>query len=298
MKRLLKILVVDDDAATLQYNALILKKSGYNVIKESSSANVQQTIKTNVPDAVLMDWHMPEPDGITVLKMLQEQELTKEIPVIITSGVNTSDINLREALELGAADFIKKPVEINEIHARIFNAIRLRQFYRDLKEKDRIIYEKELEISKRKILKYQTELEDKDKELAIKSTQLMSKTQLFENIMQEIKSTFNNDKQSTKQVMELFDKYKGETLQLYWNEFEIKFQEMYQQFYLNLSKAHPNLTRRDRNLCAFYRMNMSSKEIAALTMSEYSAIKKARTRLRKKLNIESDVQLTTYLQQF
>ena len=79
-------------------------------------------------------------------------------------------------------------------------------------------------------------------------------------------------------------------------EFEVYFQKVHNNFYEKLNKRHPNLTKNERRLCAFLYLNMSSKEISGITGQRIATIEVARTRLRKKLNInQTGVSLSSFL---
>lgn len=84
-----------------------------------------------------------------------------------------------------------------------------------------------------------------------------------------------------------------------WEEFELRFNQVHVDFYKNLNINAPHLTLNDKKLCAFLRLNMSSREIAAITHQSISSIETARTRLRKKLEISNtDISLQEYLNRF
>lgn len=72
-----------------------------------------------------------------------------------------------------------------------------------------------------------------------------------------------------------------------WEEFELRFIQTHQGFYSQLQERFPDLTPNERKLCAFLRLNMSTKEIATITHQSVNSINVARTRLRKKLGIDS-----------
>lgn len=76
--------------------------------------------------------------------------------------------------------------------------------------------------------------------------------------------------------------------------FLIKFQEKYADFYTNLTQRHPNLTKSELTLCAYIRLNFSSKEIANYTFVQHKTIQTQKNRLRRKLDISSEVNLYTY----
>lgn len=81
-----------------------------------------------------------------------------------------------------------------------------------------------------------------------------------------------------------------------WEEFELRFQEVHSQFYENLNRQFPDLTPGEIKLCAFLRLNMTTKEIAAIIHQSPKSIDVARTRLRKKLNLTNkEVNLINFL---
>ncbi len=84
-----------------------------------------------------------------------------------------------------------------------------------------------------------------------------------------------------------------------WEEFEAHFTHVHTDFYRRLNDLFPNLSANEKKLCAFLRLNMSTKDIAAITYQSVNSITVARSRLRKKLNIEGeDVNLVNFLAQY
>ncbi len=81
-------------------------------------------------------------------------------------------------------------------------------------------------------------------------------------------------------------------------EFEIRFQKVHKDFYKNLLEKCPDLTPNDLKLCAFLRLNMSTKDISSLTYQSENSLMVARTRLRQKLGIQRQENLITFLAQF
>ena len=83
-----------------------------------------------------------------------------------------------------------------------------------------------------------------------------------------------------------------------WEEFELRFKQVHGDFYSKLLENFPDLSQGEQRLCAFLRLNMSTKEISDLTGQSISALEMARFRLRKKLGISStDVNLAKFLSQ-
>ena len=81
-----------------------------------------------------------------------------------------------------------------------------------------------------------------------------------------------------------------------WTEFEILFEKINDSFYKNLNTQFPTLSTNERKMCAFLKLNMSNKDIARITFQSDDALKKARVRLRKKLEISKEIRLSAYLQ--
>jgi tetratricopeptide (TPR) repeat protein len=126
----------------------------------------------------------------------------------------------------------------------------------------------------------------KDKQLALNIMYLLNKNELILNISEkliEIKQNLGEDSQAALQkvVLDLQSNVQPEL----WKEFEYRFQEVHEQFYKSLNERFPDLTPSERRLCAFLKLNMTTKEISALTHQNAKSIDVARTRLRKKLNL-------------
>ena len=94
---------------------------------------------------------------------------------------------------------------------------------------------------------------------------------------------------------------KGDTAKLVqqgkiWEEFEVRFAKTHGDFYDRLVKAFPDITLNERRLCAFLKLDMTTKEISTITGQSIRAIEIARTRLRKKFSLnQSDISLFEFL---
>jgi DNA-binding response OmpR family regulator len=107
------VLVVDDHRPVLRFIEINLKLHGYGVITTTSGAKALEIIKTENPDIMLLDIVIPELDGFEVLRQLRA---FNQMPVIAISA--RSD-NYSKALELGANEFIIKPLNVDELSGRI-----------------------------------------------------------------------------------------------------------------------------------------------------------------------------------
>ena len=83
-----------------------------------------------------------------------------------------------------------------------------------------------------------------------------------------------------------------------WKNFEVNFKELHDDFFDNLLQQFPKLTPKDLKLCAYLKMNLSSKEIAPLMAISIRGVEIHRYRLRKKLGIDSSQNLSNFLIKF
>ena len=108
------ILVIDDDFASRKVLQMVLKRSGYvPVLAEDGSTGLLRA-KEVQPDLILLDFFMPGEDGFEVLTQLKTDLALREIPVIIFT-VLVREESERRALELGAAAYVTKPFDVNEV---------------------------------------------------------------------------------------------------------------------------------------------------------------------------------------
>jgi tetratricopeptide (TPR) repeat protein len=148
--------------------------------------------------------------------------------------------------------------------------------------------------------KIESELINKDRELTVNLISLIKKNEMLTEISHKLVLMGQNTKgtEAKEIITQLSKQLINLTNDKMLNEFSIRFQEVHAGFYEKLLKDYPDLTQNELKLCAFLRLNMSTKEIAELTGQELNSIAKARQRLRKKLKISgSDTNLVILLSQ-
>lgn len=112
-----KILIADDERDIVDFLKYNLDKEGYSVLTAKNGTEALQQSKKN-PDLILLDIMMPEMDGLEVVRALKKNPATAQIPVILLTA-KSSDVDEVVGLELGADDYITKPVSIPKLLARI-----------------------------------------------------------------------------------------------------------------------------------------------------------------------------------
>jgi len=120
MKRDCKILIIDDSNTNLFLLKNILEIDGYNNIYTASNGNQGLKMITEIlPDLVLLDIMMPKNiTGFDVLEMTKKDKLTQNIPIIVISAKIEAD-NINKAMNLGAIDYISKPIAIDTVLKKV-----------------------------------------------------------------------------------------------------------------------------------------------------------------------------------
>lgn len=141
------------------------------------------------------------------------------------------------------------------------------------------------------------DLEFKERELTAKALFMLKNTELLERVTENLqKAKRSLTKESQQQVQEIIADLQSGQRNNGWDEFEVHFTRVHSQFYESLQDKFPTLTSNEKKLCAFLRLNMSTKDISAITNQSVNSITVARTRLRKKLGIDGeDVHLINFL---
>ena len=230
-----------------------------------------------LPDIILTDWDMPEMTGIDLIRELKKHKATREIPVIMATGIMISPENLREALEAGAVDFLTRPIVAVELLARTHSALLLSEQHKNaLAEKDRQLAESALNLTKNDAFlnKFKNRMEDLL--LALPENQIHQKEEIAA-IIADLDSHFIQDG---------------------WQRFQLSFDAVHSDFVQILAEAHPELSPAEVKLSIFLKLGMNTKDIANLLYLTPESVKVARYRLRKKLGLTFPHNLHNYLTAF
>jgi sigma-B regulation protein RsbU (phosphoserine phosphatase) len=127
------ILVVDDTPANLQVLAGMLKDRGYRVRPVPSGKLALLAAHRDPPDLILLDINMPEMNGYQVCAHLKADNTLKGIPVIFISAL-TDQLDKVKAFAMGGLDYLTKPFQIEELHARVETHLKLRRLQIEVEE--------------------------------------------------------------------------------------------------------------------------------------------------------------------
>lgn len=127
-----RILVVDDEATNLNLLNELLKHT-YHVSLASSGKHALSYLKNNKPDAIILDILMPDMDGYAVIKEIKNQEHLQNVPVIFLTGLDNRD-NESVAFELGAVDYLIKPIVAESVLNRVAIHVELQRYRSHLED--------------------------------------------------------------------------------------------------------------------------------------------------------------------
>jgi sigma-B regulation protein RsbU (phosphoserine phosphatase) len=118
------ILVVDDDVDAVRWLETLLRPRGYAVVTAATGAEALQQVEREPPDLILLDVMMPMVDGFEVCKLLKDSPATRLIPVVIMTALDRVEDRIK-GIDAGADDFLTKPINRDELLARIRTSLRL-----------------------------------------------------------------------------------------------------------------------------------------------------------------------------
>ncbi|MCP4296760.1 MAG: response regulator [Proteobacteria bacterium] len=156
-----EIMVVEDNISSLKYLSNILVKEGYSVRPAVDGELALRSVRARRPDLILLDFNLPDQDGVEVCRELKSDAGTCDIPIIFTSAMSGTTIKVR-ALEAGAVDYVTKPLEVSEVLARIKTHLQISGLQKQLKaQSEELIAEiNERKSAEKKLVKHRDHLEE------------------------------------------------------------------------------------------------------------------------------------------
>lgn len=141
-------------------------------------------------------------------------------------------------------------------------------------------------------------IDSKKRELVSSGLRLIQISEMNSKLIDDLKAIKQHtDKQGTELINGVIADHNSQQNSMSWKEFETRFENVYEDFYKRLKERFPDLTAAEKKLCALLRLNLTSKEIAALTFQASQSVDMARYRLRKKLGLPQEGNLASFLEQ-
>lgn len=271
------ILIADDDQANRDYLSRAVADLGFRVLHAGNGRQVVEIADSTTLCLVLLDWFMPVMDGMEALVQLRHNPQTRMIPVIMVTAVMTTPENMKMAFDAGVTDFLRKPFVKAELLARIKSVLHCHNFY------DETILQK-------------------NKQLNTAALQIAQQNEFIKSIFAKLEQFRETIRETDPSLSESIDSMIADNKSKYsafnWDKFQEQFNSIHQSFFKNLLSRHKGLTPAEMKLCSLLRLNLDTKEIAAITVQTYDSVRVARTRLRNSLSIHNEENLVSYLMQF
>jgi len=170
-----------------------------------------------------------------------------------------------------------------------------------LREQENALAQAELENADLRKRELQFEISHRDRQLTAYTMNLAQKNEMLHSLKEsinELKKRANSNAMNKElaRITHTIDTNFQEDKD--WEDFKLHFENVHPDFFEKLKQTHPQLTQNDLRLCALIRLNMTIKEIANLLYVSPDSVKKARYRLRKKLELDSEISLSEALSHF
>ncbi|MBE9226063.1 response regulator [Phormidium sp. LEGE 05292] len=186
-KTKISILIVDDQPDNLRTLSAILRDETYTVRQAISGKIALDAVQANPPELILLDVRMPEMDGYEVCSILKANPATCHIPVIFLSALN--DVNDKvKAFKAGAADYITKPFQAEEVLVRIGHQLTIYQQEQQLLTQNQQLKKTE------EMLRFQAEQERLMAQIILKIRQSLNKEVVFHTTVSAIQQLLQADR--------------------------------------------------------------------------------------------------------
>jgi signal transduction histidine kinase len=150
-----KILIVDDEGVNIKILEKICEDLGYDTMSAVNGKDAVKIAFDAQPDLILMDIMMPVMDGFEATDRLKKNSLTRHIPIIIVTALQSREDMLR-GISMGADDFLTKPIDSEEVSLRIRNSLNVKRYHDLLKEYNRAL---EMQVSERTLELFKKNME-------------------------------------------------------------------------------------------------------------------------------------------
>ena len=122
-----KILIIDDDREYISQLAEVLEEEGYQVGFTTSGLSAFNMLDSINYDLIILDINMPRMNGMEVLSELKSTKTTRLTPVLMSTGDSSAD-SVKQAVQLGADDYIIKPIDVDLFLDKIYVLMKIRNF--------------------------------------------------------------------------------------------------------------------------------------------------------------------------
>ena len=237
------LLLVDDTPTNLEILVGFFAETGFEVFVAANGEQALQQVNDIIPDLILLDVMMPGIDGFETCRRLKESPKTKDIPIIFMTALSDTD-NKVKGLSVGAVDYVTKPIQQEEVLARVNTHLKIRELQRRLEENNQSLQQ---EIVERKRTEKALHVYSEKLEEAEKETRRLLLNVLPESVADRLKTAPGIIAESFSNVTVLFadivgftqlsSQYKPEVIVQILNELFSTFDALVQQHNLEKIKT-------------------------------------------------------------
>lgn len=260
-----KVLVIDDEKLSRSYIRNMLQEYDITLqVGEAGSAEeaIRQFAETP-PDILFLDIKMPDVDGFALLKMLPG----RDFELVFVTAYDQYAI---KAIKEGAADYLLKPIKKTDFKEMLATVTARRQNTMAMRGK----------------------LNDVENKLQSYIANIKEQNVLIEQLQEELDSLQHRNTPNAEKA-DLLDQLQKKAILTDddWTHFKEIFDTVHPAFFVILRAQHPSLTQAEVRLMALTRLNMTTKEMAAMLGISPETVRQTRWRVRKKMNLSDDVSL-------
>ena len=142
-----RILIVDDEERNVKLVKGMIMSEQYEVATATCGQEALDYLESDLPDLIVLDVMMPDIDGFEVCSRLKQDEVTRHIPVLMVTALMEKEHRVK-AMEVGADDFLSKPVDRTELLVRVKSLLRIKSYHDKVLESNEQITAKNMELEK------------------------------------------------------------------------------------------------------------------------------------------------------
>ena len=291
-----KILVADDNKDLLETIMKTLTDESFKVFLAPNGKLACEIALLKQPDLIVMDWVMPQMNGIDAVVQLKANEETKHIPIImLTSQSKPEDLKL--AMGYGVTDYIKKPFNTIELIARIKTNIKLIESYKEIAQLKVKSLVDANELEKMRNRELTNEVKSKTKTLQATALNLAQKNELLDKVMKQLTNVLKGESISFLKIENLLrDLNHTRESDTSLKNFSEELSKLNYKMIEHLKRLYPHLGETELKVCSMISLGLTNKEIADLLFLSIRTVESHRYHIGKKIEIEKGSSLKRKLQ--
>lgn len=268
-------------------NTIKSSPKSYQLLKAADIPEAIDMLQCESVHLIVISWDIIHTEGLKRVKHLKSRPALADIPAIFYSeGFYPEDID--SVFEARMIDYLRKPIDPQELLARCSSLLQFSKQMHQMKRQCDSCMQTQLFKLKLRNEKLENEVSEKKRDLTISIMRGIELSERTNDLIAQLQALIlTADRSKLEKAGRILAELIEYNTSINWNELELRFDSLYSDFYQRLESRFPLLSHNDKRMCTFLRLNLSNKEIASLTFQNIDAIKKAKNRLSKKMNLDN-----------